>query len=94
MNLYLAVVNLAAFIGAALALIRYRRNKVDRDDVGRALMVSLTAILFLALGALARRAQIADVAPALAVYAELAIAAAWTAAAVAAWWTATHRAKH
>ena len=94
MNLYLAVVNLAAFVGAAIALIRYRRNKADRDDVGRALMVSLTAILFLALGALARRAQIADVAPALAVYVELAIAAAWTSVTVAAWWTATHRAKH
>ena len=86
MNLYLAVVNLAAFVGAAIALIRYRRNRADRDDVGRALMVALTALLVIAVGGLARRAQLADV--------ELAIAAAWTSVTVAAWWTAAHRAKH
>ena len=86
MSAYLLAVNLAALVGAAIALIRYRRNRVDHDDVGRALMVALTALLFLAVGGLARRAQLPD--------ADMVIASAWTAAAVAAWWTATHRAKH
>ena len=93
MNLYLTVMNLAALVGVAAALIRYRRDRVDHDDVGRALMVALTAILFLALGGLVRRATIADVVPAFAVDVELLIAAAWTSAAVSAWWAATHRAK-
>ena len=83
MSLYLAVVNVAALIGAAIALTRYRLVKADRDDAGRALMVTLTALLVLALGGLARRADLDD--------ADLAIAAAWTAAATAAWWAATHR---
>ena len=86
MSLYLAVVNVAAFVGAVIALTRYRRNRADRDDVGRALMVALTALLVLAVGGLARRAQLPD--------AEVVIAGAWTAAAVAAWWTATHQAKN
>ena len=86
MSLYLAVANLAAFAGAAIALTRYRRARDDHNDVGRALMVALTALLVLAVGGLARRAQLPD--------AEAVLAGAWTAAAVAAWWAATHRAKH
>ena len=82
MSAYLLAVNLAAFVGAAIALVRYRLVKADRDDTGRALMVTLTALLVLALGGLARRAELAN--------AELATAAAWTASAAAAWWAATH----
>lgn len=86
MSLYLLVVNVAAFVGAVIALARYRRKRADRTDVGRALMVALTALLVLAVGGFARRAQLPD--------AEAVIAGAWTAATVAAWWAATHRAKH
>ena len=86
MSAYLLAVNLAAFVGAAIALVRYRLVKADLSDVGRALMVALTALLVLAVGGLARRAQLPD--------AEVVIAGAWTAAAVAAWWTATHQAKN
>ena len=83
MSAYLLAVNLAAFVGAAIALVRYRLVKADRDDTGRALMVALTALLVLALGGFARRVDLDD--------ADLAVAAAWTAAATAAWWAATHR---
>ena len=86
MSAYLLAVNLAALVGAAIALVRYRLAKADRDANGRALMVTLTALLVLALGGIARRVDLDD--------ADLAVAAAWTAAATAAWWTATHRAKH
>ena len=90
MSLYLTVVNLIAGVGAAVALIRYRRSRTDHSDVGCALMVALTAILFLALAGLARRAKVAGMELAITLDVELLIAAAWTAAAVAAWWTATH----
>ena len=83
MSLYLAVVNLAAFVGAAIALIRYRRNRADHSAVGRALMVCLTSLLILAAFGLSRRAGLTPP--------EVTLAAAWTAVSVAAWWTATRR---
>lgn len=81
MSLYLIFVNVAALVGAAVALIRHVRGRVGRGDVGRALMICLASLLILAAVGLACRAGLTPP--------DVALAATWTSVSVAAWWAAT-----